>query len=56
MLVDKNKVSIGRVSGGEVSLYAWRKGPLDALLGVPEVAGDIGHAISGGGRAGAGRR
>jgi hypothetical protein len=46
VLVDKNKVSVGRVSGGEVSLYAWRKGPLDALLGVPEVADDIGHAIS----------
>jgi hypothetical protein len=46
VLVDKNKVSIARARGGEVSLYAWRKGPLDALLGVPEVAGDIGHAIS----------
>jgi hypothetical protein len=46
VLVEANKVSIGRARGGEVSLYAWRKGPLDALLGVPEVAGDIGHAIS----------
>jgi hypothetical protein len=46
VLVEANKVSIGRAGGGEVSLYAWRRGPLDALLGVPEVAGDIGHAIS----------
>jgi hypothetical protein len=46
VLVDKSKVSIARARGGEVSLYAWRKGPLDALLGVPGVAGDIGHAIS----------
>jgi hypothetical protein len=46
VLVDRNKVSIGRAGGGEISLYAWRKGPLDALLGAPAVAGDIGHAIS----------
>lgn len=46
VLVEANKVSVARARGGEVSLYAWRKGPLDALLGVPEVAGDIGHAIS----------
>jgi hypothetical protein len=46
VLVDRNKVSIGRAAGGEISLYAWRKGPLDALLRVPAVAGDIGHAIS----------
>ena len=46
VLVDRNKVSIGRAGGGEISLYAWRKGPLDALLGAPAVAGDIGHAIA----------
>jgi hypothetical protein len=46
VLVGKAKVSIGRVRGGEVSVYAWRKDPLDALLGVPAIAGDIGHAIS----------
>lgn len=46
VLVDKNKVSIGRAKGWEVSLYAWGKGPLDRLLRVPAVAGDIGHAIS----------
>src|ERR1700745_4114312 len=38
VLVDQDKVSIGRVRGGEVSVYAWRKDRLDAMLGVPIVA------------------
>lgn len=46
VLVDQAKVSIARADGGEVSVYAWRKGPLDALLRVPAVASDVGHAIS----------
>lgn len=46
VLVDQAKVSIGRATGGEISVYAWRKSPLDALLGAPAIAGDIGHAIS----------
>src|SRR5689334_16495319 len=46
VLVDQAKVSIGRAAGGEISVYAWRKSPLDALLGAPASAGDIGHAIS----------
>jgi hypothetical protein len=46
VLVEANKVSIGRAGSGEISLYAWRKSRLDALLGAPAVAGDIGHAIS----------
>jgi hypothetical protein len=46
VLVDNAKVSLGRASGGEISLYVWRKSPLDALLGVPAAAGDVGHAIS----------
>jgi uncharacterized membrane protein YdbT with pleckstrin-like domain len=46
VLVDQAKVSIGRANGGEISVYAWRKSPLDALLGAPAIAGDIGHAIS----------
>jgi hypothetical protein len=46
VLVDQAKVSIARANGGEVSVYAWRKSPLDALLRVPAAAGDIGHAIS----------
>jgi uncharacterized membrane protein YdbT with pleckstrin-like domain len=46
VLVDQTKVSIGRANGGEVSVYAWRKSPLDAVLRVPAVASDIGHAIS----------
>ncbi|HEY6494340.1 MAG TPA: hypothetical protein VIZ43_13775 [Trebonia sp.] len=46
VLVDQNKVSVARVNAGEISLYAWRKSPLDALLGVPAAGGEIGHAIS----------
>jgi hypothetical protein len=46
VLVDQSKVSIGRTNGGEVSVYTWRKSPLDALLRVPAAASDIGHAIS----------
>lgn len=46
VLVDEAKVSIGRANGGEVSVYTWRKSPLDGLLRVPAAAGDIGHAIS----------
>ncbi len=46
VLVDQAKLSIARTRGGEVSLYAWRRGRLDALLRVPVVAGDIGHAIA----------
>jgi hypothetical protein len=46
VLVEANKVSIGRAKGWEVSLYAWGKGPLDRLLRGPAVAGDIGHAIA----------
>jgi hypothetical protein len=44
--VEKSKVSVARAGGAEVSLYAWRKGMTDRLLGVPDVAGDVGHAIS----------
>lgn len=46
VLVDQTKLSIGRANGGEVSVYVWRKGPLDALLRVPAAASDIGHGIS----------
>jgi hypothetical protein len=46
VLVDEAKVSVARAGGGEVSVYAWRKSPLDGLLRVPAAAGDIGHAIS----------
>jgi hypothetical protein len=46
VLVDQSKVSVGRAGGGEISLYTWRKDWLDALLGVPMTASDIGHAIS----------
>jgi hypothetical protein len=46
VLVDQAKVSIGRANGGEISVYTWRQSRFDALLGVPAVASDIGHAIS----------
>jgi hypothetical protein len=46
VLVDDAKVSVARVKGGEISVFAWRRGRLDALLGVPAVASDIGHAIA----------
>ncbi len=43
---DGAKVSIARSDGGEISVYAWRKGPLDRWLRIPVVAGDVAHAIS----------
>jgi hypothetical protein len=46
VLVDQAKLSVGRARGGEVSMYPWRKTPLDALLGAPQAASDIRHAIS----------
>jgi len=46
VIVDKAKVSLGRANGWEISFYAWRQDRLDALLRVPVVASDIGHAIS----------
>jgi hypothetical protein len=46
VLVDKAKVSIARSSGGEISLYAWRKSPLDGWLRVQAVASDIGHTLA----------
>ncbi len=45
---DGAKVSVARSGGGEISVYAWRKGPLDRWLRIPVVAGDVAHAISGG--------
>ena len=46
VLVDTSKVSIARAGGGEVSLYAWRKSPLDNWLRVPAITEDIGHAVA----------
>jgi hypothetical protein len=46
VLVDRSKVSVARSSGGEISLYAWRKSALDGWLRVPAEADQIGHAIS----------
>ena len=46
VLVDRSKVSVARRTGGEISLYAWRKSALDGWLRVPAEADEIGHAIS----------
>ena len=46
VLVDRSKVSVARRTGGEISLYAWRKSALDGWLRVPAEADAIGHAIS----------
>jgi hypothetical protein len=46
VLVEKAKVSVARNTGGEISLYAWRRDRVDGLLGVPVVASDIGHAVA----------
>jgi len=46
LLADGAKVTIARSDGGEISIYAWRKSPLDRWLRIPVVAGDVAHAIS----------
>jgi hypothetical protein len=46
VLADGAKVSVARSGGGEISVYAWRKSPLDRWLRIPVVAGEVAHAIS----------
>jgi len=46
LLADGAKVSIARSDGGEISIYAWRKSPLDRWLRIPVVADEVAHAIS----------
>ena len=46
VIVDRAKLSLRYARGWEFSFYAWRHGRTDALLRLPVVAGDIGHAIS----------
>jgi len=46
LLADGAKVTIARSDGGEISIYAWRKSPLDRWLRIPVVADDVAHAIS----------
>lgn len=46
LLADGAKVTIARSDGGVISVYAWRKSPLDRWLRIPVVAGDVAHAIS----------
>jgi hypothetical protein len=46
VLVEDSKLSIGRANGGEISVYLWGRGRLDRWIGMPVVAGDIGHAVA----------
>jgi hypothetical protein len=46
VLVEDSKLSIGRATGGEISIYLWGRGRLDRWLGMPVAAGDIGHAVA----------
>jgi len=46
LLADGAKVTIARSDGGEISVYAWRKSPLDRWLRIPVVADEVAHAIS----------
>lgn len=46
VLVDTSKLSIARAGAAEISMYTWRKSRLDGWLGIPAVAGEIGHAIA----------
>lgn len=46
VLVDQGKLSLARAKGGEFSVVMWRRNRLDALLRVPMVAPDAGHAIA----------
>jgi hypothetical protein len=44
--VEGTKVTFGKADGTAVSVHAWRHGRLDRWLRVPDVAGDMAHAIS----------
>ena len=44
--LERAKVTLGKADRTAVSLHAWRRGKLDAWLRVPDVAGDLAHAVS----------
>jgi hypothetical protein len=44
--VEGAKVTFGKADGTAVSVRAWRHGRLDRWLRVPDIAGDMAHAIS----------
>lgn len=44
--LDRAKVTIGKTDGTALSFYAWRKSTLDRWLKVPEISGDVAHAVS----------
>lgn len=44
--IERAKVTFGQADGTAVSVHAWRRGRLDAWLRMPDVAGDLAHAVS----------
>lgn len=46
VVLEQGKVLIGKTDKTAISFYAWRKSKLDAWLKVPDVSGDVAHAIS----------
>lgn len=44
--LDRAKVTFGQADGTAVSVHAWRRGRLDAWLRIPDVSGDMAHAVS----------
>lgn len=46
VVLEQGKVLIGKTDKTAVSFYAWRKSKLDAWLKVPDLSGDVAHAIS----------
>lgn len=44
--VEGAKVTFGKADGTAVSVHAWRRDRLDRWLRVPDIAGDMAHAVS----------
>jgi hypothetical protein len=44
--LEQAKVTFGKADRTAVSVHAWRCGRLDAWLRVPDIAGDMAHAVS----------
>lgn len=46
VVLEQGKVLIGKTDKTALSFYAWRKSKLDSWLKVPDLSGDVAHAIS----------
>ncbi|MCL2585450.1 MAG: hypothetical protein FWE35_23670 [Streptosporangiales bacterium] len=46
VVLEQGKVLIGKTDKTALSFYAWRKSKLDSWLKVPDISGDVAHAIS----------